>query len=154
MTPELIDTLIKVYFSLNIFFAGYYFGDSHRDVDDRKALIFLILFCVGIIFFGLPLIILDFTQMGLRTVYNKLNSIFQISFFFTYYFTKKWDSLAKDKLKTINNISNLKDDKTLKNRIYKYCTTLINKRNNYIPVPDAPDVPRVRIEGDDIWTEW
>ena len=126
------EQLIKIYFSINIFISGYFFGDSNKQVDNNKKRFYLILFCIALMFFGLPLIILSFIHIGLIELYNMLNSIFQISFFFSFYFTKKWNNLENRQLNNINKISNLKDANSLKNKIYKYCTTLINKRNNYV----------------------
>lgn len=136
LNPELIDILIKVYFSINIFFSGFYFGQSYTECNSRKSVVVLILFCVALIYFALPIIILDYAYAGLKSIWDALNAFFQIGFFFTYHFTKKWDNLEKNKLNTINRISTMKDDKSLKNRIYKYCTTLINKRNNFIYNPN------------------
>jgi hypothetical protein len=87
--------------------------------------------------FGCAYVILAFLYILLYAVYQSANSYFQLSFFFTFYLTKKWHNLDEKTLKTINDSLPEHNKNTVKDRIYRYCASLINKRNPPPPSPNA-----------------
>lgn len=125
--------LIFGYFIINSFLAGYYLSDVYRYQDK----IFSKLVCIAICFFHLslaiPYNILWFIWMLLSELWKLIDNTFQVQFFFNYHFTKKYDNLEIHQLSTINRVTkNRFNSKSLSNRIYRYGTTLINKRNSFV----------------------
>jgi hypothetical protein len=127
----MIEILLQTYFGANLFFAGYYLADNYQWQDTKTEKIICILWVIATVFFGLIYIcfvpIIALIIVGLEM----LNEYFQITFWFTFYLTKKWNKFDTEKLRQLNVAANKKTDKTLKERIYKRCVRLLNKRNNY-----------------------
>jgi Ni,Fe-hydrogenase I cytochrome b subunit len=125
--------LLYIYFSINLFSSGYYLGNALSYNRSLFEKIIYILFSIVLIFLAIPIGFFILTYIILKLIYMFLNETFQISFFFKYFLTEEWNNLPKYKLKQINNISKKKPNKGIKNRLYKYGTKLINKKNNYTP---------------------
>ena len=120
--------LLIIYISINSFIVGFNYANDFLHRNDTRGKILsltwiLISLLFGTIIYGV-LIIWAFISGLIKF----LNEFFQIRFLFTFYFTKKWDSLEEDKVKEINNFANKKDKTKLRNRIYIYCVNLLNKR--------------------------
>lgn len=124
----------------NFFFAGYYFSKNYKWADTVTERFYCILWCLGTMIFGCAYIIISFLLSILFCFFKDIDRLFQVSFWFAYFFTRKYYNLEKRKLEKINRIAiNIRNTKNIKDKIYRYCTTLVNKRNNYIHVePDKP----------------
>jgi hypothetical protein len=128
--------LIEIYFGINIFCMGYCFADglNWKTAGDKVV---SVLWLIGILALGVPFLVLEICWIGLQKVWNVINGIFQLKFLYEYHFTKVWYNVQEYRLLQINRISNnIRNKNTIKDRIYRWCTGLINKRNNYIYNPD------------------
>ena len=129
--------LISIYFIINSFFAGHYLASEIRWCNENKERYWCIVFTVASFFLYIPYFVLKMVLIGVGYLFKLLDEFFQITFFFGFYFTKEWDNLKEHQLLRINRISHQKPTKTIKGRIYKYGTSLINKRNNYKYIHDS-----------------
>lgn len=136
----MIDIITKIYIGANLFFAGYYLADNYKWRTTITEKLICILWCLGTMFFGSFYVALCFLWVVISEGFKNIDGIFQISFWFTYFLTNKWNNLQKHQLQMINRIAvNQKNKKTLQDTIYRYCTALINKRNNYVYIePTEP----------------
>ncbi len=135
----MIELILKIYFGINLFFAGYYLAEQFKWQNTPLEKTKCISWCILTMFFGVPYITLSVIWVFVIFVFTKIDGIFQIVFWFHFYFTKNYNNLEKSALRNINLISSKKSSKTIKGRIYKYCTGLINKKNNYVYVePSEP----------------
>ncbi len=129
----MINIEITIFISINMFFAGYYLSDNYKWADTKIDKISCILWCVGTMFCGCIYILLCTIYALCSLIYNKINEHIQVYFFVTFLFTKRWHNLEKHRLQKINRISiNVRNTQNIKDRIYRYCIRLINKRNNYV----------------------
>lgn len=136
----MIELITKIYIGANLFFAGYYLADTYKWQDTKIEKIICLLWCFGTMLLGCVYILLSFLWVLLSESFKKVDGYFQVSFWFSYYLTKKWNKLEKHQLERINRITiNVRNKNTIKDKIYRYCTSLINKRNNYVHVePSEP----------------
>jgi hypothetical protein len=113
--PLYIYIFLIIYFSVNLFFAGYLFANDQKWYIALTAL----LFGWFIVMYGLIAALLTVT----------------FRFWIEYIFTKRWNNLKHDHLTRLNT-SGLKNHDTnkLKDKIFRKCVKLINKRNNFIPI--------------------
>lgn len=124
----MIDILIKIYVGVNLFFTGYYLADSYKWQKTKSEKITCILWCIGIIFFGCAYIIISLMYIFVWATLN----YFQAPFWATFYTTKKWNNLEKQQLERINRIATeIRNKNSIKDKIFRCCVALINKRNNY-----------------------
>lgn len=132
--------VIKIYIGANLFFAGYYLADNYKFQDTTTEKIMCLLWCFATMIFGCAYVAISLIWGLFSGVFQKVNGVLQVSFWFSYCFTKKWHNLEKHKLERINRITiNVRNKNTIKDKIYRYCTKLINKRNNYTHVePSEP----------------
>jgi hypothetical protein len=125
------EQLIIIYFSINIFIAGY---NLARDLDFRTNFsqkFFYTTKCIFTILFAIPSYIVLIIADLIATFLGWINGYFQVSFYFSFYLTNKWDKLKKHELERINNISkNVKNTNSLRDRLYRRGTKLINERYN------------------------
>jgi hypothetical protein len=111
---------------VNTFFAGYIFAGGAKFWNVILTLLF-----------GSFILLWAVVTGSLQFIYDKINNQFQIYFWFTYLLyplTHGWkfnNEFDIEKLKKLNDFASKKDNKKLKDRIYKYSVRLINKRNNY-----------------------
>lgn len=137
----MIDIILKIYMSANLFLAGYYLAENYKWQDTISEKIMCLLWCLGTIFFGCIYITIVFVWVFILETLKKIDAFLQVSFWFTYIFTKRWHNIEKNELDRINNICiNFKNKNTTKDKIYRYCTSLINKRNNYVYI-ESKEIP-------------
>lgn len=136
----MIELITKIYIGANLFFTGYYLADNYKWQDTTTEKLVCLLWCLGTMFFGCAYIVLSFIWVLFSEVFKKIDGFLQVSFWFSYCLTKKWHNLEKHQLERINRITiNVRNKNTIKDKIYRYCTALINKRNNYVHVePSEP----------------
>lgn len=64
--------------------------------------------------------------------FNRIDNYFQLSFFATWFFTKKWENVESITLSILNrNCVKIRNKNTIKDRIYRDCVELLNKKHNY-----------------------
>ena len=129
----MIEIIVKMLIGANLFFAGYYLAENYKWQDTATSKFLCVLWCLGTMVFGCVYIVFLFLIVLISEGFKKIDAFFQISFWFVFYLTKKFDNLEKNKLEMINRTTiNVRNKKTMKDGIYRYCTMLINKRNNFV----------------------
>ena len=124
--------LIYIYFLLNMFFAGYYLSDNYRWSSDLQEKVKVIFFTLGTSLFGVSYISVMIIIASLQLIFEWMNIQTQITFWFQFYFTKKWDNLEEEVLKEINRFSYKKKfSNKLKDKVYYLTVQKMNERNNY-----------------------
>lgn len=119
MSISIKEFAVLIYASVSIFLTGYQMGDAFCGVEAKHYRSFLLsLFVYPIII--IPVYIADF----LLVIFSKIDGIFQITFFFEYLFTKKYQNLNK---KQLSNVQSQAGQSLIKD----FCIKIINKRNNY-----------------------
>lgn len=114
--------ILEIYFGINLFLAGIQFGDIDlENTVGRRILIIAIVLLFGTLFFAIDVILTPIRRIG---------TFFQISFFWQYLIRGNFKDLTTEQLERVNEISDMKEN-NIEGRIYKYCTELVNKRNNY-----------------------
>lgn len=134
------EILFQIYFSINLFIAGYIFNTDIKearfgaiDTFQEKLFIGIILFFCTLfnIVLGVFITILPILWEILLGILKQIIFIFQLDFWWSWFFTKKWESAEIDTLRRINQIAKRKKRNTIHGRIYLYGLGLINKKNNY-----------------------
>jgi hypothetical protein len=113
---------------LNFLLAGYYLGDGWFKDIIYPIPVFILFACIAS-----PLFVIDHLWYLLRITYAWVNNTFQVSFYFTYYFTKMWDNIEVDKLIKLNGAKDLRNKDTFRDRVFRHTLKLVNKRNNFDP---------------------
>jgi len=117
-----INAVLAIYISINLVVAGYYLRDDQFKLKGKIILFFIL------VVFGISFLIYDFISQ----MFKWLATFFQINFFYTYYFTKKYYNMEHESLERWNSVSNSYFNGTgLRHRIYRYCAKKVSKRNNY-----------------------
>lgn len=127
-----MENLIHIYFAINLFFSGYYLGKEYSWCGNEQEKIYCILYTLMIILFACIYIPIVFIITIIISLLNYINDTFQISFWFHFYFTKSFDNIEKNQLELLNNHVLKKQKNNTKDKVYRYCVSLINKKNNYI----------------------
>lgn len=134
------EILLQIYFSMNLFIAGYNFNSDMKEARFSSKEIFneklytgfiLLSFTLFNMLFGALYSTIMIIWFFLTEVFKTINFTFQLDFWWSWFFTKKWESADKDTLARINQIAKRKKRSTLHGRIYLYGLDLINKKNNY-----------------------
>lgn len=116
--------IICLYFSINCFMAGWYLREDMMENNTWSMDAASVIVSVFIVLFGCVYMICVY---GYNYVLWPLIRPLHIGDFWFLYFTKKWNSLSKEKLILINNrVQNSK------NPIAWYLVKQVNKRNKYI----------------------
>lgn len=122
------DIIINIYIGVNLFLTGVLFSDEYNPNSTRRESIHYIFKCLSTLMFGCIFIIFKVVSKPFKLISN----YFQISFWFQYYLTKKWDNLPEEQLESLNwYVFNIKNTNSLHHKISRYGARLINKRNNY-----------------------
>lgn len=130
-----MNIIISVYFSINCLIAGFYLADEVKWQREKPDKIYTLGIFILAIFFAVPWLLLSF---GFEVFKRYFWDLFQFGFFFTYVFTKKFKALEEEKLDAMHVLTKKHFNKnTLRHRIYRYCTRLVEKRNNYEPKRDS-----------------
>lgn len=124
--------LISLYFVVSAFVAGMYLKDTYTDyVDSIKDYPKFLLMAAVITLLAIPGVIWDEI---LRRPAIWVAKYFQLKFFWDYFFTKEWNNLEPHQLRRNYNICKVHfNSDSLRDRIYRYCNYLVNKRNSYDP---------------------
>lgn len=127
-------TALEIYFGINLFLAGYCYAKDVRWATDRAEMLVAWLSFVGLFLFGAVFFPLLFILVTLKWVFDKIDGVFQLRFFWMFYFTKEYYNMEENQLALVNRISvNKRNGNSIKDRIYRYGTKLMNKRNNFDP---------------------
>ena len=124
-----IHISILIYLHINCFIAGWLIGEGmpYKSIKEylKIALVLIVLLVAA-----LPL----FSFEGIYDrVIRPLSITLQLDFWWRYFFTTSLYNLKEEELAQMNASTILYRSKnTITDRIYRYCTELVNKRNNYI----------------------
>lgn len=117
----MITIFIFIYFYINIFISGYLYG---KDTEWWSIAIAIPL--------GLPIFICLLIYGVLCYIGEWIDSFLQLRFWCRYHFGDGFYKLDKDRLTEMNELTiKFRSSDSLRNKIYRYCMRLINKRNNY-----------------------
>ena len=124
-----IHILTLIYFHINCFIAGWLVGEGipYKSIKEylKIALVLIVLLAAA-----LPLFSFEWIY---NRVIRPLSITLQLDFWWRYFFTKDLSNLKEEELAQMNASTILhRSENTIPNKIYRYCTELINKRNNYI----------------------
>ncbi|MFW6225738.1 MAG: hypothetical protein ACOC2W_03660 [bacterium] len=119
---------LLIYVSINSFIVGYTYADDYKYTNTNSGKLLSITWMVLSFLFGALIYGIIITYALINRIFRFFNEYFQIKFFITFYFTKKWDNLEESKVEQITNFANKKDKSKLNNRIYIYCVNLLKKR--------------------------
>lgn len=125
-----IHISVLIYFYINCFIAGWIASEERGRFVDRADKVIWILTIIWMITFAIPTFIIAILW---GDVLKPVSVFLQLDFWWRYFFTTSLYNLKEEELAQLNasTIIYRKED-NIKNRIYKYCTELVNKRNNYI----------------------
>lgn len=126
-----METALYIYLAINLFIAGYNFSEI-EDVSTDKHLLFVIGKTLLLIAAGVIIYIVMFIWIAMESIWDYIESTFQITFWFRYHFTDSVSKLTDDQLRLINIRAKDETKKTVKARIWRYAVKLINKKRNYI----------------------
>lgn len=116
----MLRIILEIYIGISLFSAGFMLGQADRN------LISIIIY----LFFGPFLIIGEILKMWL----SGLMSLFQVRFFWRFFILGKYKGESVDDLEKFNNsVKKYNSSDNLKDRVYRLCARMINKRNNYNP---------------------
>jgi hypothetical protein len=123
--------LICSYTGVNAFLAGHYLANNYKWQTSWQEKTGCITVCVLTAIVGIPYVLLTFVWSAMCAIGRKIDENFQVTFFYSYYFTKKCNGLDNDKLQRINCTASKRKKKTIQDRIYHKCVSMINERNGY-----------------------
>jgi hypothetical protein len=127
-----METILKIYFSINLFIAGYNYAENVNWATKKSEKIKAYLLVIASVFLGIAIIVFAFLFGLLRKTWDYLNGYFQIAFWVDFYLFKKYNNCKKDILDRLNLIATTKKtSNSLRDRIYRKGVKLINKRNNF-----------------------
>lgn len=127
-----IEILVQIYFLINIFCAGFYLAENLKWAENSREATTTILWTLGTSLFGLIYIIGASLIASAQMIYEWINTQTQISFWLSFYFTKKYNKVGKDALERVNLTGyKKKDSQKLKDKIYCLSIKKLNARNNY-----------------------
>ena len=117
-------TFLEIYFGINLFLAGIQFDNIDVDVSRFKRIgEFILLLLFGVLF----IIVID---LMVRPV-KYLISYLQLKFFWKFIIQRQFRNLTNEELERVNVASNRRGN-SIRDRIYKYCTKLVNKKNSQV----------------------
>lgn len=121
------------YLVANAYFTGLMVGDKFGMYSDLKSGIKPVAFLL-FLSLGSAIMAISYLAYFVKSVYRWLNQMFQVEFFFAYWFSKEFNNMKPEALKSINRISvNVRNTDSLRDRVYRYGIKLINDRNNFNP---------------------
>jgi hypothetical protein len=124
------DLFFFIYFGINAFTAGYFLSYYHEHPNYSKIYKFVLYAAAIFILLWGCLILFGYF---LYNTFVYIREFFQICFFFNFYFTKKYTNLSEEKLGGMNKvIIEFNNTNTMRDKIIRYCMSLVNKRNGYI----------------------
>jgi hypothetical protein len=115
-------TLILAYFFVNSFFAGWMTAGRAAYYNVILALLFGVFF---LIYTVLAVLLVDI-------IWKNVNKYFQLQFFWDYHFRNSFSKMKVHDIKKLNDFCRKSKSTNRQNHIiYRYCISLINRRNNY-----------------------
>lgn len=134
-----MNIYLAIYLMLNCLVTGWTYEEWYwpKTFSQWIRIIF------GIIFFlSLGIVFIAVIAIGAYVVniYSKLNRLFQLSFWFRFYFTNYYRNLTTEQLEKINKTTYYHwNSDNLHDRIFRYCTKLVNARHGYTYVHKEPE---------------
>jgi NADH:ubiquinone oxidoreductase subunit 5 (subunit L)/multisubunit Na+/H+ antiporter MnhA subunit len=128
--------LLGIYFAINLLLTGAIFKEVLDDFNEDQNLISLCKAILTLILYLTvsTLIIICLTVRDwLVSFWNWINQIWQISFWFSFIFTKNWHNVEKRVLVNLNQRAQQKKTNSIRDRIFRKSVELLNARNNSIP---------------------
>lgn len=127
-----METILKIYFSINFFIAGYNYAENVNWATKKNEKIQAYLLVAFSVFFGLALIILTAFFVPVKKSWDYINGLFQIAFWFDFYLLKKYNNMKKEDLERVNRIGYLKKTtNSIRDKLYRKGVKLINERNKF-----------------------
>ena len=125
---------IYVYLIINFLIFGVQIGEDNGKwrVEDKGL---FILFIQGFLMipFGLIIFLIFKSHILYTMIRDWLNTMFQIEFWFEFYFTLKQEDLSVSKLQAYNKKTEEVFNKdTFSHRMFKRCVKALNKRHSFI----------------------
>lgn len=127
----ILKLAILLYFCINCFITGYYTCDVFKYGNKNRGTTFKIFQLLLSLLFGALFAASIGTGLILKVICYRIDGFLQLSFFYYYFFTKKWQDLTVKELEFVKKALSKRTTNSIKNRIYKYCANLVFKRNNY-----------------------
>ena len=125
----MITTLIILYFAINIFAAGVYFGEEWKFTSRWEEKASCIFDTIWSVFFFIP-------RLCAVIVFGLLWELIHwttIPFWWEYYLTKKYDSLSDDLLTLMNEQAKRRKGRGFSDTMFRIGTKALNKRNGFTP---------------------
>jgi hypothetical protein len=127
-----METLLKIYFAINFFIAGYYYSENVNWATKKSEILKAYLLAIGSVLFGIAIIGFAFLFGLLKKLWDYFNGLFQIAFWINFYLLKKYNNCQKDILNRLNLIATTKKtSNSLRDRLYRKGVKLINERNQF-----------------------
>lgn len=99
-------TIFKlIYFGMNVFLAGIYFGERYTWSTSFKDRISVIIVTILGIMFALPYLCGSFITEKIFNGVNYFKNIFQLKFWFLYYLKNEFHNLTEEELNRVNKRS-------------------------------------------------
>jgi hypothetical protein len=137
---QIMETILKIYFSINFFIAGYNYAENVNWATKKSEKIKAYFLVIASVFFGIAIIVFAVFIGLLKNIWNYFNGYFQIAFWIDFYLLKKYNNCKKDILDRLNLIATTKKtSNSLRDRLYRKGVRLINKRNNFTYVYEEAD---------------
>lgn len=130
--------IIYIYAIINVFIAGYQVGEDkfswkYNPEDRLAAVLTFIIF----VLFGLIIHLWGAASVFRKKAWSWLNEMFQVRFWWEFYFTENYHNLPIDRLRQLNKKGKLRFNKdTIPHKGYRKCVRAINKRNDFIYLED------------------
>lgn len=140
MEVSLIEILALAYVFINALGAGIFFGRKTDWSTSIKEFRWIVIETACICIVGIPgfLFYWIILKPGFA-LYSLLNRNFQLSFFLTFWTTKRFTNLSICQLQRLNNNAIRRSGSNISDRIYRWGVMRINARNNYTHKPLKPD---------------
>lgn len=139
------ETITWIIISLNQLIAGIHWGRMIEDgfiFDSKLEKFWNIAFALSSHVLGVIFLII----ILLFHLLQWLNGIFQITFLFNFYFSKRWKNMTQNELRRANQIC-LSAPKYKKSWFFRKALDMINKRHDYKYQESASEDPEPRLRG-------
>ena len=135
----MIIALILIYFTINIFSAGYVIGDDWRFSNELSERIYLILIGLALMFFGCIIFAGIIIVALLSVLYDLQNKYTQTNFWWAWYVTKDFVGLNEEQIKFMEDVLSKSTTNSRVHRTNRKQLGMIFKLNNYTPKNKSND---------------
>ncbi len=127
-------TALEIYFGLNLFITGYKTADKWHWTGWKKEELFkLVVQIIAQLLLSSAALALFISHTLLKWMWKLIDQHGIVPFYLSFYFTDHYNNLDERVLRSINEGAlQYKNSNSKHDRIWRKCTELINKRNNYI----------------------